>query len=314
MNKRNCHITFIFIVITIVITYNYSYANDTLNPCYDLQEEYIYKFSIDLFEEGEYYRAITEAKRYISYFPQGKNVEDMYKLIGDSYLMSNEWSDAINAYDEFIGSFPNSPFINQIIFYKAICLVKKNDYKEAKRLFKQIVDSHSPLKKNESILWKISLLIQESNFEEIEKLLNDESIRQEIGQKIDIIKQTLSLKKKANYKSPVLAGIMSSILPGSGQFYNERYKDGIYSFILNALFILGAVKAYTDENYAVGGILTIFEAGWYTGNIYSALNGAQKFNRKINEDIFKISIGNFGLLENEVRRTPKISVIFRFPF
>ena len=54
---------------------------------------------------------------------------------------------------------------------------------------------------------------------------------------------------------------MSAILLGSGQFYSERYKDGVCSFILNALFILGAYTAFDDENYATGSILTIFEIG-----------------------------------------------------
>jgi hypothetical protein len=29
----------------------------------------------------------------------------------------------------------------------------------------------------------------------------------------------------------------------------------------------------------VGGILTFFELGWYSGNIYSAVSGAHKYNR-----------------------------------
>lgn len=107
---------------------------------------------------------------------------------------------------------------------------------------------------------------------------------------------------------------MSAILPGSGQFYNERYKDGVCSFVLNALFILGAYKAFDNDNCAVGGILTIFEVGWYTGNIYSAISGAHKYNRKIDDDIFKRSLQNFDLIENEIRKTPNMFIMFRFYF
>jgi len=301
-------------IIIIILTCNSLYAYDISKQYYDLREKEIYKFSLDLFEAGEYYRAITEAKRYISIFPQGKNIEDAHKLIGDSYLMAKEFSDAIHAYDKFIIKFPTSPYTNQILFNKAICLVKKKDYKKAGRLFQEIIDKSDPQKKDESILWKILLLIQRNKFEEIKKLLDDKFIRQQIEGKIGIIERTIYVKRNIRYKSPELAGVMSTILPGSGQFYNERYKDGIYSFILNALFICGAYKAFDDDNYAVGGILTIFEAGWYTGNIYSAVNGAHKYNRKIDEDIFKKSMENFELLEHEIRRTPNISIMFRFYF
>ncbi len=107
---------------------------------------------------------------------------------------------------------------------------------------------------------------------------------------------------------------MSSVLPGSGQFYNERYEDGVYTFILNALFITGAYLAIDNENYPVAAILIIFELGWYSGNLYSAANGAHKYNRKIDEDIFKRSMENFELLEHEVRRTPPAGILFRFYF
>ncbi len=85
-----------------------------------------------------------------------------------------------------------------------------------------------------------------------------------------------------------------------------------YSFILNALFIAGAVWACNDENYALGGILILFEAGWYSGNIYGAANAAHKYNRKIDDDVQKISTHTFHLNEYEVRKTPKASIIFRF--
>jgi hypothetical protein len=191
---------------------------------------------------------------------------------------------------------------------------QENDYERAKLLFQKVIDSSDVEKRNESLKWKILLLIQENNFEEIDRLLEDEFIRQELGRKIDIIEKTVYVKKNIKYKSPKLAVAMSSVLPGSGQFYNERYKDGVYSFILNALFISGAYFAFADENYPVAGILIIFELGWYKGNLYSAANGAHKYNRKIDEDIFKKSMENLELLEHEVRRTPPAGIFFRFYF
>ncbi len=166
-----------------MLTCNSLYAFDFPKQYYDLREKEIYKFGLDLFEAGEYYRAITEAKRYISIFPEGKNIGDMHKLIGDSYLMSKEWSDAIHAYEKFIIKFPTSPYINQILFTKAICLVKKKEYRDAERLFQEIIYNSNPQKKDEAIRWKMLLLIHKNKFEEIEKLLDDEFIRQKIGKK-----------------------------------------------------------------------------------------------------------------------------------
>jgi len=302
------------VTIIIVLTGSSLYANDIEELYYDLREKEIYKFSLDLFESGEYYRAITEAKRYISAFPNGRNIENAYKSVGDSYLMSREWQTAIQAYDEFLEFFPSSSDINEILFNKAICLVKEENYEAAERLFQRIVNSSEPQKKHKAILWQMLMLIHEKRFKEIEELLVDESVRQRVGQEMGMIHQTVYAKRNAAYKSPIFAGIMSGILPGSGQFYNERYKDGMFSFVFNALFISGAYLAFDHENIPLGIALTIFEAGWYTGSVYGAISGAHKHNRKIDKDIFMRSVQNFELLEYEVRRTPNLSIIFRFDF
>jgi TolA-binding protein len=124
-------------IIIILLVYKVSYADDVSKRYFDLREKEIYEFSLDLFQQAEYYRAITEAKRYVFLFPQGKNAEDMYKLIGDAYLMAREWSDAIDAYNTFIKNFPDSQYINQILFNKAICLVKKMIMREQSYCFKR---------------------------------------------------------------------------------------------------------------------------------------------------------------------------------
>jgi hypothetical protein len=289
-------------------------ALDPNSVYHDLREEETYGFSMHLFENGDYYRAITEAKRYIFLFPKGKNIEAMYRLIGDCYLMAKKWPEAARAYDDFLGRFPKSPGRWHVKFRKAICMVKSKEYRRAEGIFREIVDSGSSFVNDESIMWRILLLIRENRFSEIDDMLGDDRIKKAIGLKMGEINKRIHEKKNASYKSPLLAGVMSSILPGSGQIYNERFKDGIYSFILNALFMCGAYMAFEDENYALGGILVLFEAGWYTGNVYGAVSGAHKYNRKVDEDVFKRGLQSFGLLEHKIRKTPDVNVMFRFNF
>jgi tetratricopeptide (TPR) repeat protein len=279
-----------------------------------LREKEIYKFSLDLFETGEYYRAITEAKRYISVFPEGGRADDLQKLIGDSYLMAREWKQAIDSYQEFMLKFPSSQHAPSVLFNMAIAQIKIKEYSEAEELFEKIIATGSSEQKYKSVLWKVLILIHQSRFEEVERMLDDGFIKENISKELGIIEKTIDVKKNANYKSPKLAGFMSALLPGSGQVYNERYKDAASSFILNGLFIGGAYIAFDNDNFPLGAILTIFSVGWYKGNIYGAVNGAHKYNRKIEEDIFKKSIENFGLYEEEVRNMPSMKIIFKFYF
>jgi hypothetical protein len=57
----------------------------------------------------------------------------------------------------------------------------------------------------------------------------------------------------------------------------------------------------------VGGILTFFELGWYSGNIYSAVSSAHKYNRERKKEYLD-------LLEKEGRFAVGISFRDKQPF
>lgn len=291
-----------------------SYADDFSSRYYDLRGKEIRQFAATLFISGDYFRAITEARRYISLFPEGPWTEEMAKRIGDAYLMSHDWVEAVASYDDFLIKFPASPQADAAIFYKAIAVLKQGNGVEAERLFRRVLDGTDPRKKGDAARWEILLLIRQNRLDEAENRLKEQMVRPEIAKETDIIAEMIEFKKKSGYKSPETAGVLSALLPGSGQFYNERYQDGVYSFLLNTLFILGAYKAYAQQNYALGGLLTLFEVGWYTGGIYGAVGGAHKYNHRIDEDHFQNGVRRLNLQESEIGRPGGVSVLFTYPF
>ena len=281
---------------------------------YDLREKEIGRFCAELFAAGEYYRAITEAKRYLSLFPKGRRSDEMAKSIGDAYLMSHEWAEAVAAYDEFFTRYPASPLTAAATFCKAIALFQQGGAAEAERLFQIILSGAGREKKGEAARWEILLLIRQNRFDEAEKRLKDLMLRPDIEKDTGSIEELLKAKKSVAYKSPETAGILSALLPGAGQFYNGRYGDGAYYFLLNTLFILAAYKAYESDNYGLGALLTLFEIGWYTGGVYGAVGGAHKFNRNIDEEHFRTGIRRLNLRDSEIGRLGGVSVLFTYPF
>jgi TM2 domain-containing membrane protein YozV len=201
-----------------------------------------------------------------------------------------------------------------VTFTKAIALLQQGAAPEAERLFQFILSGAGPEKKSEAARWEILLLIRQNRFDEAERLLKDRMVRPEIEPEANLIEELLTEKKTARYKSPETAGLLSAVLPGSGQFYNGRYQDGTYSLLLNALFLLGAWKAFDSDNAALGGILAVFEIGWYAGGVYGAVGGAHKVNLKIEEDHFRRGLQKLNLRESEVSRIRGVSVMFTYPF
>ncbi|MCJ7809422.1 MAG: hypothetical protein MUP26_04080, partial [Desulfobulbaceae bacterium] len=63
----------------------------------------------------------------------------------------------------------------------------------------------------------------------------------------------------------------------------------------------------------LGGILAFFELGWYAGNIYSAVNGAHKYNRKVRDDFSKSFRDRLDLRILTSRKGPE-GVLLTFQF
>lgn len=90
-----------------------------------------------------------------------------------------------------------------------------------------------------------------------------------------------------------VSGLMSSILPGSGQVYNGAYRQGILSFLFVGLFSGISYLSY-HNNQKITSYLTLYLAlVFYGHNINSSLESADRYNESIaNEKMrqFKLAI------------------------
>src|SRR5207244_2166040 len=81
-------------------------------------------------------------------------------------------------------------------------------------------------------------------------------------------------------KSRWLAGSMSAVLPGSGQVYAGRPADGAVAFTLNSVLIGGTIVAARRHENVTAAALGFVAFGFYTGNVYGAVNAAAKHDRE----------------------------------
>ena len=65
-----------------------------------------------------------------------------------------------------------------------------------------------------------------------------------------------------------------------------RWRDGFVSFLINGLFIGAAVVAIEHNHEETAAIIGFFELGFYSANIYNAVNNTHKYNRQIREKYF----------------------------
>ncbi|MBI4723183.1 MAG: hypothetical protein HY769_09375 [Candidatus Stahlbacteria bacterium] len=96
------------------------------------------------------------------------------------------------------------------------------------------------------------------------------------------------------HKSPLVAGLLSTIVPGSGRIYSNRWGDGVFAFLFTVGSFALAHHYYSADNHiaAIGfsGLGVLF----YLGDIYGSCESAKLYNEKVfyeELDKFKLDFG-----------------------
>ncbi len=247
------------------------------------------KLQMDLadqfFKEGDYYRAITEYKRFLFFFPQSTEAKEALWKIAKSYFNGKRWDDAISACDDLITKFPGSSPAAEAVLLKGFALTEKKEYSRARQYFLKAQEvSPSTSIEDEAQLQIALTYVKEEKWKEAADEFRKINKNSRLYPKGEYFAQGLDRINAVPQKSPPVAGILAAILPGAGHLYCERYRDASIAFLLNGAFIWGMVEAFQHNENVIGGILTFFELGWYSGNIYSAVASAHKYNRKMKQE------------------------------
>ena len=116
------------------------------------------------------------------------------------------------------------------------------------------------------------------------------------------------------HKSPAVAGVLSAVLPGAGHLYIGKPLQALTAFLLNGLFLAGAVYAVGEGLEGTAAILLFFETGWYLGTINSARAGAREFNRLQRQVAADRLLANYSLppLDLEQLLLPALGLRLKF--
>jgi hypothetical protein len=83
----------------------------------------------------------------------------------------------------------------------------------------------------------------------------------------------------ARTKSPALAGVLSAVIPGSGQLYSGSLSAAAVTFVLNGLFIGATVELARDKQYVTAAAAGTTASVFYVGGILNAVDLARRRNR-----------------------------------
>ena len=132
-------------------------------------------------------------------------------------------------------------------------------------------------------------------------LLQREASSTEVRQKAGGVLTALEDYEQRPTRSPLLAGALSAVLPGSGQVYAAHYVDGVAALFFNGMFLGSAIVTYDLEQRAGSGhvassIFGLVGLIFYLANVNGAVQSAYRYNnyqerqfhQRIREEYFNL--------------------------
>jgi len=245
--------------ITLLLVLLFTIPFTTRGAELQLSDKDVLGFADYLYQNEEYYRAISEYKRHQHFFPSSPFTQRVSLQIGRSFMAGGDHTEAIRYWRLNLGNSPGDE------------------------------ETHNRIR----ILLGISLLDMDKNRpfslrkETVNRAFHQFSDVKDLGGHSSLINDFVmdwNTRPPPGYRSPWLAGLMSAGLPGSGSFYSGRYLEGTYAFFLTVLFGLATHNAIQQDQSELAIVFGFFTLTFYGGSIYTAVNSVHKTNDKMDSD------------------------------
>ena len=240
------------------------------------------RFADHLFLDGDWYRSITEYRRFL-FRVRGRHPDAPRAAlaIGEALLRGEQWDAAGRQLDGVAQRTRDGAIRNTALFAagRAYLLDQRPELAKPRlRLVSQDQAATADLRYQAT--WLLAwghfeageLEVAYQYFNEMAK--NDGRYKAEAQGAADALLEQDQIPRK----DPLLAGALS-IIPGLGHFYLGRWGTGVTSLIWNGIFITAATAAWLSGDIGVAIVLTFFELGWFSGGIFGAISGAHRYNR-----------------------------------
>jgi hypothetical protein len=234
-----------------------------------------------LYREKRYFDAISETRRLIYYLGDSPERQKYEYFILSNYYLGKQYKSVIfhlnntsrdlNIAEKLLLS---RSYLKAGLYSESSAVLKDQEYGHNRGENYRIL-----LGRVEPLLYMHETDLALDHINKAEKFIQGEAYK-------DLKKHVLKYPE-ISYRSPVLGGILSAVVPGSGQVYSGKYLSGFISLLGVAAAAAGTwyynEKGDRGLTYSMGFFTMLF----YTGNIYAGYNSARGRNLDEEKRYFK---------------------------
>ncbi len=234
------------------------------------------KYADYLYNTNQYNLAAIEFERVV--FLEPKDTLSKLKLIR-SYRYLTEYKTAIERIEKYFPySLNNIP--EEISDEYVRNMLYENQFQEATGF----LQTNKTMDVGIRTEYQLGIFIMQYKWPEA-KLFADEQLGfLDKTERYDSLYTLINDGLNANYKSLLLAGSISAIVPGGGKVYCGNWIDGIFSFLFVTTSAWLTYKSYQKNGFNFNSALIgTFALSFYSANIYGSVKSAKRYNQKINQ-------------------------------
>ncbi len=249
----------------------------------------ILKFADHLYQEGDYLRAAGEYQRYLFHYPQ--NADSTLYRLGFCYRIAGDTERAIHTFRKIVASKAEGRFRPAASYQIAYSYFLSRQYEKSLQSLDEAVDKAESVDEQ----GKLQILsafnyLHQKRWHDAEHVLSGLDLKDEkLSHTASSLRASVQDGMRLPRKSPVLAGLMSTVVPGAGKFYCGQYGDGLYSLFLAGATGLLAWDGFRDDglNSIRGWIFGSMGAIFYTGNVYGSVVAARVRNHQLEVSLLR---------------------------
>ena len=254
----------------------------------------ILNFADALYRQEDYLRAAGEYQRYLFYKPQ--NADGILYQIAVSYRLGGRADRALQFFETILQEHPCSDLASVTRYEMGYSYFLMGQYDQSIRFLHQA----QHLIHDKNYRWESQKLIglnylMQKRWDDASRLFNQFDLQKlplDSRETLPIYRKYAEEGKNLPAKSPMLAGLFSAIVPGTGKIYAGRPNDAVFTLV-----VLGLTGWQTYDGFhrdatksTKGWIFGTLSGLFYLGNVYGSVVATQVHNREIEEDfLVKIS-------------------------
>ena len=248
--------------------------------------ENVRKFADSLYEQGDYLRAAGEYQRYLFYLPESEEIR--YK-IAICYRFGGKAEQAIQGFEAILQASAKSQYVNRAYYQIGATYFLQGQFEQSIQFLSDVLPRITDTRQHAEAEQLIGLsYLKQKRWAEAGQLFQalQKSDIGQVREKAEVYHLYAENGANLPTRSPFLAGTLSTIVPGAGRLYTDRFGDA-----LTSLFTVGLAGWQAYDGFRRDGISSA--KGWtlgtlcgifYVGNIYGSVISARVYNRHITDE------------------------------